>query len=104
MCVGQNNETLGTKEISIVDRAINLDKEIKEKTKELDKLKSKLQTDGLMELENKNIRYLQFYGECGSADVTYRQKCDVDNIKLLKDIFGKEVDDKITREVKINYK
>lgn len=104
MCVEQNNETLVTKEISIVDRAINLDKEIKEKTKELDKLKSKLQTDGLMELENKNIRYLQFYGECGSADVTYRQKCDVDNIKLLKDIFGKEVDDKVTREVKINYK
>lgn len=102
--IKENEETLISKESYFVDKAIKLDKEIKEKTKELDELKSRLQTDGLLELENKNIKYLQFYGSNGSADVTYRQKCDVDNIKLLTDIFGKQVEDKITREVKINYK
>lgn len=88
----------------LVDYAIKLDRDIKDKKKELDSVKAKLQGKGLEELENKNIKYLQYYGDDGSCDVTYRQKCDIDNMELLKEIFGKVLDDKIIREEKVTYK
>lgn len=88
----------------LIDYAIQLDKDIKEKTDSLNRIKAKLQSSGLLELENRNIKYLQLYGESGTCDITYRQKCDVDNVDLLRKIFGSQIDDKITREAKINYK
>lgn len=88
----------------LVDYAIKLDRDIKDKKKELDIVKAKLQGKGLEELENKNIKFLQYYGDDGSCDVTYRQRCEIDNVEILKEIFGKVVEDKITREEKVSYK
>lgn len=88
----------------LIDYAIQLDKDIKEKTDSLNRIKAKLQSSGLLELENRNIKYLQLYGESGTCDMTYRQKCDIDNVNLLRKIFGSQIDDKIIREEKITYK
>jgi len=43
----------------IVQKLIILDKEIKKKKKEQEELKLILQTQGINELENKNIKYIQ---------------------------------------------
>lgn len=87
----------------LVDYAIKLDKDIKEKKKELDEIKATLQTRALSEIENMNIKYIQYYGKDGSCDITYRQKCEIDNISLLEEIFGRTLDNKITKEEKIIY-
>ena len=69
---------------NLIDKAIRLDKDIKSKKKELDEIKAELQSEGLKELENKNIKYVQFYGDDGSCEVLYKQKLEVENINTLK--------------------
>lgn len=88
---------------SLIDKAIRLDKEVKVKKKELDEVKAELQTEGLKELENKNMKYVQFYGDEGSCEVMYKQKMEIENIDLLKEVFGNVIDTKIKTVQEIKY-
>lgn len=88
---------------SLVDKCIRLDKEIKMKKKELDEAKAMIQADGLSEMENKNIKFYQIFSENGSCDMMYKQKLEIENIKLLDELFENILDSKVTRKEEIKY-
>lgn len=87
----------------IINKVIKLDKEIKEKKKEQEELKAKLQSTGLLELENKNLKYLQMYSTEGTIDMAYKIKMEIENIKILKEIFGYIVDTKVETKISTKY-
>ena len=88
---------------AIVKEIIILDKQIKEKKKRQEELKLIIQSQGINELENKNIKYIQYYTVDGSCDVTYKQKMEIDNIKILEEIFDDVIVDKITKKEEVKY-
>lgn len=88
---------------AIVKEIIMLDKQIKEKKKRQEELKLIIQSQGINELENKNIKYIQYYTVDGSCDVTYKQKMEIDNIKILEEIFDNVIADKITKKEEVKY-
>ena len=88
---------------NLIDKAIKLDRELKLKKKELDEIKAMLQSEGLAELENKNLKYMQMFGDEGSCDISYKQKLEIENISLLKEIFGEVLDNKVTKKEEIKY-
>ena len=88
---------------SLIDKAIRLDKEVKVKKKELDEVKAEIQSKGLKELENKNLKYVQFYGDDGSCEILYKQKMEIENIDVLKEVFGNVIDTKIKTVQEIKY-
>lgn len=88
---------------SLIDKAIRLDKEIKEKKKELEGTKAMLQADGLSEMENKNIKFYQVFSENGSCEMTYKQKMEIENINVLKELFGNILDSKISKREEVKY-
>ena len=88
---------------SLIDKAIRLDKEVKVKKKELDEVKAELQSEGLKELENKNLKYVQIFGDDGSCEILYKQKMEIENIDVLKEVFGNVIDTKIKTVQEIKY-
>jgi hypothetical protein len=86
-----------------IDRAIALDKSIKEQVKELDKIKADLQTVALEDMENKNIKHVQFFGTQGGFEAFYKEKLEVDNYRLLVRLLGDIVRDKVTRKVEVKF-
>lgn len=88
---------------SLIDKAIRLDKEVKVKKKELDETKAIIQSEGLKELENKNLKYVQIFGDDGSCEVMYKQKMEIENIDVLKEVFGNVIDNKIKTVQEIKY-
>lgn len=87
----------------LVDQAIGLDNEIKEKTAKLNEIKATLQAEGLRELENKNIRFFQYFGEKGSCEVGYKQKMEVDNFGRLVEVLGDIVTEKASKKEEVKY-
>lgn len=81
-----------------IDEAIQIDRRMKQDKKELDELKAKIQTAGLEELENKNLKYIEAYGNDGAVVVSYKEKLEIDNFPILKDLVGEIALDKIKRE------
>lgn len=98
-----NEDVVIDKKVKLIDQAIEIDKRMKNDKKKLDEIKSELQAEGLGEMENKNLKYVQYFSEDGSVDLSYRQKLEVDNISLLKEIFGENLESKITRKEDIKY-
>ncbi|MGP1488969.1 MAG: hypothetical protein ACTTIX_07155 [Peptoanaerobacter stomatis] len=88
---------------SLIDKAIRLDKEIKEKKKELDEAKAMLQVSALSEMENKNLKFYQVFSENGSCEMTYKQKMEIENINVLKELFGNILDSKISKREEVKY-
>ena len=88
---------------NLIDKAIRLDKEIKEKKKELDEAKAMLQANGLSEMENKNLKFYQVFSENGSCEMTYKQKLEIENINVLKELFGNILDSKVSKREEIKY-
>nr|DAU32307.1 MAG TPA: hypothetical protein [Caudoviricetes sp.] len=88
---------------SLIDKAIRLDKEVKVKKKELDEIKAELQSEGLKELENKNLKYIQMFSDDGSCEVLYKQKLEIENVNTLKEIFGDILDSKISKKEEVKY-
>ena len=87
----------------LVDQAVKLDAQIKAKTAELNEVKATLQAEGLRELENKNIRFLQFFGSSGTCEVGYKQKMEVDNFGRLVEVLGDIVKEKASKKEEIKY-
>lgn len=89
--------------VSKIDRAIVLDKSIKEQKKELDKIKADLQTLALEDMENKNIKYVQLFGTRGNFEAAYKEKLEIDNYRLLVRLLGDLIRDKVKRKVEIKF-
>lgn len=87
----------------LVDKAVKLDTQIKAKTAELNEVKATLQAEGLRELENKNIRFLQFFGSFGTCEVGYKQKLEVDNFGRLVEVLGDIVKEKASKKEEVKY-
>lgn len=86
-----------------IDRAIELDKSIKGQKKELDKIKADLQTLALADMENKNIKHVQFFGTQGQFEALYKEKVEIDNYRLLVRVLGDIVRDKVIRKVEVKF-
>ena len=86
-----------------IDRAIELDREIKAKKKELDCLKAILQGLALEDMENKNIKHVQLFGNLGNFEAAYKEKLEIDNYRQLVRMLGDIVRDKVTRKVEVKF-
>lgn len=89
--------------VTKIDKAIKLDRELKEKKKELDSIKAELQAIALQDMENKNLKWRQLFGHDGSCDVGYREKFEVDSLELLKNVVGDIAEGKIAKKEEIKY-
>jgi hypothetical protein len=86
-----------------IDRAIALDRKMKQQKKELDGIKAELQSAALADMENKNIKYVQFFGKAGNCEVIYKEKFEIDNFSLLMEVVGKLLKDKVTRKEEVKF-
>lgn len=86
-----------------VDRAVELDRLIKRHKKELDGIKADLQSLALADMENKNIKYVQLFGNAGSCEAAYKEKFEVDNFSLLVEVVGDLVRDKVIRKEEVKF-
>ncbi|TWH45915.1 hypothetical protein [Sporomusa sp. KB1] len=87
-----------------VDRAIVLDRAIREQKKELDSIKAELQTAALTDMENKSLKHLQLFGTAGNCEAMYKEKFEIDNFDRLVAVVGNLVRDKVKREEEVKYK
>ena len=90
---------------ALTSRALSLDSEIKDKKKELEAVKAKLQSMGLAEMENKNLKYIRFGSINGACEISHKTKFEIDNYgKLEFAIEDKRLLlDKIKRKEEIKY-
>lgn len=84
-----------------VDEAIALDMKIKKDSKTLDRLKAELQAEAIAQIENKNIKYVEYHGSMGSCNVGYKEKLEISNFNLLELLLGDVALDKVKREESI---
>lgn len=87
-----------------IDEAIKLQNEIAEKTSKLDSIKADIQAEGLKVIENKNLKYVEMQSGENRAFVSFKEKFELDNVNILKEIFGNDIEDKLTREEAVKYK
>lgn len=86
-----------------IDKAIQLDMELKEKKKELDRIKADLQSVALEDMENKNLKWKQLFGSLGSCDVCYKENFEIDDYELLNELLGGLVEGKVVKKEKVEY-
>lgn len=87
----------------LVNEAIVIDKRMKDDKKNLDELKAKLQAAALVEMDNKNVKYIQIFGTNGTFTATYKEKLDIDDHTNLVLLLGDIANSKITRSAVIKY-
>lgn len=82
----------------IIEYAAAKDRKIKDTTAELDLLKAELQRRAEKNLEERNIKFTEFFGSVNSyVNVGYAQKMDILNMVRVKELLGRElVEDKIS--------
>lgn len=100
-------EIIDTSSSELIDILIKKEKEAAELKSDIDILKGEIQTRGVKVLEERNTKYIEFFGESnGIASVQIAQKMEILNFYKLQDILGSEfVDEKIKRvpaDVKYN--
>lgn len=91
----------------LIDILLAKEKEAAVLKVEIDTLKSEIQTRGVKVLEERNTKYIEFFGaENGIASVSMAQKMEILNYFKLEEMLGKEfLSEKITRvptDVKYN--
>lgn len=82
----------------MIDRAIELEQQARAIKIELDGIKAKLQAEALAEMENRNTKFVEYFGSTGSVFVSYKEKFEVDNLPALKEIFGDVLTGKVKTE------
>jgi len=99
------NTTQPPEAASLISRAVQLDREIKERKKDLEAVKARLQTLALAEMDNKNLRYLRYTSLAGQCETTYKTKLEVDNYsRLVAALDGAIIlEDKIARKMEVKY-
>ncbi|MED4377955.1 ABC transporter permease [Schinkia azotoformans] len=83
---------------SLVDEAIDIDRRMKSDKKRLDEIKAQLTATAFDEMENKNLKYIQYYGKNGTFNVVYKEKFEIDRFSILKDVLGDLVDGKVSKK------
>lgn len=86
-----------------INRAIEFEKQIKSLKTALEGLKAELQAEALAQLENKNLKYIQLFGDVGSFEVVHKVKFEIDNFKELVAAVGDLAKDKVTRKESVKY-
>lgn len=93
------------KEEELVGEAVRLDQQAKTCRKDLDAVKAELQARGLMLIEDRNVRYVKFYAQEGSAAVTDAQSLEVLNVDRLRELLSDGVwKQNVTETTKTEYK
>lgn len=87
----------------LLESAIMTDQTIKQLKKKLDKAKAQLQAEGLSIMENRNIRYIDFDSESGGAFISLKEKVSIDNLRLLKEVCGDVLEEKIDTQTSVKY-
>lgn len=90
----------------LVDLCIKLEKDSKDKKRQLDNAKAELQARGLKEMEDRNVKYYKFFGESGSVAIADTMTLDTLNMKKLREALGEGlISEKVkeTQEVKYKY-
>ena len=89
----------------LVGEAVRLDQKAKSCRKELDAVKAELQARGLVLIEDRNVRYVKFYAQEGSAAVTDAQSLEVLNVDRLRELLSDGVwKQNVTETTKTEYK
>lgn len=89
----------------LVGEAVRLDQQAKSCRKELDAVKAELQARGLVLIEDRNVRYVKFYAQEGSAAVTDAQSLEVLNVDRLRELLSDGVwKQNVTETTKTDYK
>lgn len=88
---------------ALVDQAVQIERRMKSDKKTLDKIKALLTNIAFEEMENKNIKFKQFFGKEGIFNAVYKEKFEVDNYKALQQAIGELVEDKITRKLEVKF-
>lgn len=93
------------KEEELVGEAVRLDQQAKTCRKDLDAVKAELQARGLMLIEDRNVRYVKFYAQEGSAAVTDAQSLEILNVDRLRELLSDGVwKQNVTETTKTDYK
>ncbi|KFN07254.1 MULTISPECIES: hypothetical protein [Paenibacillus] len=87
----------------LVDEGIQLDRKIKEDEKRLDAIKAELQAAAVEVMDNKNLKWLQIFGNDGHFNVAQKEKFEIDDYTTLIEVMGEKAKSKIVREEKIKY-
>ncbi|MED3799977.1 ABC transporter permease [Lysinibacillus capsici] len=88
---------------ALVDEAIILDRRIKEDKKRLDEIKAALTAHATAEMDNKNLKYHQVYGETGRFNVFFKEKFEIDRFDMLRVALGELADGKISKKYEVKY-
>jgi len=89
----------------LVRRCIELDKGIKQEKKLLDTYKAELQTRGIKQMDDQNIKYIKFYCPEGTCAVTDSMSLDILSIDKLKQCIGNSVfNQKVKETTETKYK
>lgn len=99
----ENLKSMADREL--VAAAVRLDREQKLKKRDLDAVKAEIQSRGLSLIEDRNVRYIKFYAEEGSAAVADTQSMEVLNVDRLKELLPEGVwKQNVTETTKTDYK
>ncbi len=89
----------------LIDACITLDKQIKDAKRKSDSYKAELQSRAITIMEDKNIRFVKFYGQNSFASINDNMKLEVLNMERLKTLFGSGViKEQVTESEEIKYK
>lgn len=89
----------------LVSEAVRLDQELKQRKRELDAVKAEIQARGLQAIEDRNIRYVKYYSQEGSAAITDAQSLEVLNVDKLKELLTEGIwKQNVTETTKTDYK
>lgn len=89
----------------LVRYAVGLDQEQKEARKMLDAVKAEIQGRGLQMLEDRNVKYIRFFADEGSAAVMDTQSMEILNIDKLRELLSEGVwKQNVTETTKTDYK
>ena len=89
----------------LVDELVKLDKQIKEISKQADAVKAELQSRAIGIMEDRNVKYVRYYGVGGNVSVVDAQSLDVINIDKLKEAVGEGLfNSKVTETIESKYK
>lgn len=88
-----------------LQRVYEIEKSMTSLKKEKDEITASLQSYGMQEMENKNLKHLELFGEVGTCNIGYKEKMTVDHFERLKEVCGSiiEAKAKITLEPKIEF-
>lgn len=90
---------------NLIKTCIWLDREQKKSRAMMNRYKAELQARGLSIMEDRNVRYVKFYSDEGSAAITDSMSLDILNPDRLKELVGEGVYSmKVKEEVKTSYK